>query len=58
MKIYFSKELREKFGYTDNLIRISVGVENISDLMNDVEQALMKIWIKFSDQINKIISLL
>ena len=29
MKIYFTKQVREKFGYTDNLLRISVGIENI-----------------------------
>ena len=31
---------REKFGITDGLIRLSVGIENIDDILNDFEQAL------------------
>lgn len=31
---------REKFGITDGLIRLSVGIENINDILNDFEQAL------------------
>ncbi|MEO6637061.1 MAG: aminotransferase class I/II-fold pyridoxal phosphate-dependent enzyme [Ginsengibacter sp.] len=34
------KEKREKYGITDGLIRMSVGIENIDDIINDVEQAL------------------
>lgn len=34
---------REKIGLADNLIRVSVGIENIDDLINDMEQALNKI---------------
>jgi len=34
------KEIREKVGVVDNLIRISVGVEDIDDLLADLEQAL------------------
>lgn len=34
------KHEREKFGITDGLIRMSVGIENIDDIMNDLEQAL------------------
>jgi cystathionine beta-lyase/cystathionine gamma-synthase len=33
-------ELREKLGITDNLIRLSVGLETESDLIQDIEQAL------------------
>lgn len=33
-------EQREKLGVTDNLIRLSVGVEDLSDLVADLEQAL------------------
>ena len=36
------KEEREKVGVTDNLIRLSVGIENIKDLLADLEQALAK----------------
>jgi len=34
------KEERESFGITDGLIRMSVGIENIQDIINDLEQAL------------------
>jgi len=34
------KEVREKVGVVDNLIRISVGVEDIDDLLEDLKQAL------------------
>lgn len=34
------KEVREKVGVVDNLIRISVGVEDIEDLLEDLKQAL------------------
>lgn len=35
-----SKEEREAFGITDGLIRMSVGIENIADILNDLEQSL------------------
>lgn len=35
-----SKEAREKLGITDTLLRLSVGIENIDDLLNDIKQAL------------------
>jgi cystathionine gamma-lyase len=34
------KEEREKVGVTENLLRLSVGVEDIDDLLADLEQAL------------------
>ena len=34
------KEERIKYGITDGLIRMSVGIENIVDIINDLEQAL------------------
>ncbi|WP_285008521.1 cystathionine gamma-synthase [Pedobacter faecalis] len=34
------KAEREKVGVTDNLLRLSVGVEDIEDLLEDLEQAL------------------
>ena len=34
------KDVRERVGVVDNLIRISVGVEDIDDLLADLEQAL------------------
>ena len=35
------KEIREKVGVVDNLIRISVGIEDADDLIADLEQALV-----------------
>jgi cystathionine beta-lyase len=37
------KEEREKTGITDSLIRVSVGVEDVEDLIQDISQALDKI---------------
>jgi methionine-gamma-lyase len=34
------KEQREKYGITDGLIRMNVGIENIEDILGDLEQAL------------------
>jgi len=36
------KEHREKVGITDELIRLSVGLENIDDLIEDLGQALKR----------------
>lgn len=35
-----SKEDRLEVGITDGLIRVSVGLENINDIINDINQAL------------------
>ena len=35
-----SREEREAAGITDGLIRVSVGIEDVEDLMADFEQAL------------------
>ncbi len=35
-----AKEERIKFGISDGLIRLSVGIENVADILNDLEQAL------------------
>jgi methionine-gamma-lyase len=34
------KEKRELYGITDGLIRMSVGIENVQDILGDLEQAL------------------
>ncbi len=34
------KEARDKYGITDGLIRMSVGMENAEDILNDLDQAL------------------
>jgi len=39
---YFPEKLRKKIGVTDNLIRISVGIEHIDDLLDDLQNALKK----------------
>jgi methionine-gamma-lyase len=36
-----SREKRLEFGITDGLIRMSVGIENIEDILNDLEQAIL-----------------
>lgn len=33
-------EIRQKVGITDGLIRLSVGIENVDDLINDLEKAI------------------
>jgi len=38
-----TKEEREKVGIKDNLIRLSVGIEDVQDLLDDLESALEKI---------------
>src|SRR5438046_10422277 len=34
------KEQREKYGITDGLIRMNVGIEGVEDILADMEQAL------------------
>lgn len=41
--IEMSKEEREKGGITDGLVRLSVGIENIEDILNDLNQALAQL---------------
>ena len=38
-----SKDAREKAGITDGLVRLSVGIEDVEDIINDLEQALNQI---------------
>jgi len=35
------KEVREKSGVVDSLIRLSVGVEDVDDLIDDLKQSLI-----------------
>lgn len=35
-------EIRASYGLTDDLLRLSVGIEDIEDLKADLEQALSK----------------
>jgi methionine-gamma-lyase len=37
------KDARESAGITDGLVRLSVGIENVDDLLNDLKQALDKV---------------
>jgi len=41
--VYLTHEEREKIGVSDGLLRLSVGIEHIDDLKQDLEQALEKI---------------
>ena len=34
------KDRREKIGISDGLVRLSVGLESLDDLVEDIEQAL------------------
>jgi len=34
------REQREQYGITDGLIRMSIGMENIQDILNDLDQSL------------------
>ena len=36
------EEIRKKVGITDGLIRLSIGIENIEDILADIEQAIEK----------------
>ena len=36
------RDIRQKIGITDGLIRLSVGIENADDLTADLEQAFQK----------------
>ena len=38
-----SKEARAKAGISDDMVRFSVGIENVEDLIEDLEQALEKV---------------
>jgi len=40
---FLSAEERAKLGITDGLVRISVGIEDIGDLLEDLDQALKAI---------------
>lgn len=33
---------KDKIDFTDNLVRLSVGLENVQDLIDDLNQALIK----------------
>ena len=37
-----AKEERERLGVSDNLLRLSVGIEDYEDLQADLEQALIR----------------
>jgi cystathionine gamma-lyase len=37
------KETREKLGISDNLVRLSVGIETLEDLLEDLSEALKKV---------------
>lgn len=50
-----SEEQKAALGITGGLIRLSVGLEDVEDLIEDLRQALDTIWSHCLSQINKII---
>ena len=40
------EEIRKKVGITDGLIRLSIGIENIDDILNDLDRAIAKSEVK------------
>ncbi len=38
--LLFIKRFRERLGITETFLRLSVGIENVDDLIADLEQAL------------------
>jgi methionine-gamma-lyase len=43
------REAREAAGITDGLVRLSVGIENVNDITEDLEQAFSKIETKVAE---------
>ena len=39
------KEEREAVGISDGLLRFSIGIEDINDIISDIDYALSKVWI-------------
>ena len=37
------KKVRSKIGITDGLLRLSIGIENVNDLIDDLKNAISKI---------------
>jgi len=37
------KEVRDRVGITDSLVRLSVGIEDVEDIVADIDQALLYI---------------
>jgi cystathionine beta-lyase/cystathionine gamma-synthase len=35
------QEVRERIGITDGLVRLSVGIEDVEDILADLDQALL-----------------
>ena len=36
----YPKERLQEFGLSDSMLRLSVGIENVRDIINDLDQAL------------------
>jgi methionine-gamma-lyase len=47
-----SKEDREAAGISDGLVRLSVGIENAKDIIDDLEQALAKVEVPIESKVN------
>ena len=40
----FSPTEKQKMGVTEDMVRVSVGIEDFDDIKNDFEQAIEKAW--------------
>jgi cystathionine beta-lyase/cystathionine gamma-synthase len=36
-------DVRERVGITEGLVRLSVGIEDVEDIINDLDQALLHV---------------
>lgn len=50
----YTPEERADAGISDSLIRISVGLENVDDIISDLTQALAKVKLPSSDKVTNI----
>jgi cystathionine beta-lyase/cystathionine gamma-synthase len=46
------KEMRSEAGITEGLVRLSVGIENVNDIIKDLEQAFEQIKIEEKAEAN------
>jgi cystathionine beta-lyase/cystathionine gamma-synthase len=37
------KSIRDSLGISDSLLRLSIGIEDVTDIQNDLEEALQQI---------------
>ena len=42
--------VRKTLGIDDNFIRVSVGIEEVKDLINDLNNAFEQVWMKIENE--------